>query len=461
MYFNQGITIFDSTSVSNATTGGLVLFGGMSIFNTAQASSTSIGSVVLAGGIAVQKNAHIGGTANVTGITTVLNTVESTTSADGALVVAGGVGIAKDLNVGGDATITGNLFVNGTTTTVTSTTISVGDNTFQLNSGPAGSRDAGVLIQRYQVDNNAGTGDVVSDTAATSGTLSATNGTTTITLPASFSAVNDTYNSWWVKITSGTANNNVRQITDYDGTTKIATLSSALTATPADNTDTFALYNKSYFAQYFDVLSNEYTFGYTKDNVDITTDIYNSALANIRALGVMASNATITNVVATNMSAGTLAFNSAVVTSLNVTTNGTVNNAYINNGTVGALVVNNVNVTPSAGDIIKEVSFAAANNQTSAANVTGLAFANGTVRAFNAEVSVTILTTADADNRYATYHLSGVQKLSGWVLNTRFVGDVTGVTFSINASGQVQYISTNVTDFVSDTMKFKAETTSV
>jgi hypothetical protein len=46
-------------------------------------------------------------------------------------------------------------------------------------------------------------------------------------------------NNYWIKITSGTANNNVRQITGYVGSTKTATLNSVLTSTPTANTDTF------------------------------------------------------------------------------------------------------------------------------------------------------------------------------------------------------------------------------
>lgn len=111
----------------------------------------------------------------------------------------------------------------------------------------------------------------------------------------------------------------------------------------------------------------------------------------------------------------------------------------------------------SAGDI-NETSFSAANNQGAAANVTGLAFANGVVRSFKAQVSVSIDATADL---FEVFELTGVQKGSSWDMAVSSVGDNSGIVFSITTAGQVQYTSTNVAGFVSDAMKFRASTTSI
>jgi len=111
----------------------------------------------------------------------------------------------------------------------------------------------------------------------------------------------------------------------------------------------------------------------------------------------------------------------------------------------------------SAGDI-NETSFSAANNQASPANVTGLAFANATVRSFKALVSVTIDATSDL---FEAFELMAVQKGATWDMTISSVGDDSGVVFSITNSGQIQYTSTNITGFVSNTIKFKAYTTTV
>jgi hypothetical protein len=111
----------------------------------------------------------------------------------------------------------------------------------------------------------------------------------------------------------------------------------------------------------------------------------------------------------------------------------------------------------SAGDI-EETSFAAANNVSSPANVTGLAFANATVRSFKALVSVEIDATADL---YETFELLGVQRGSDWSMSISSSGDDSQINFSITNAGQVQYTSANLAGFVSNAIKFRAITTTV
>lgn len=113
--------------------------------------------------------------------------------------------------------------------------------------------------------------------------------------------------------------------------------------------------------------------------------------------------------------------------------------------------------TSSAGDI-NETSFAMANNQTIAANVTGLAFAAGTVRSFSALVSVAIDATADL---FEQFHLQGINRGTAFSMSVDSVGDASGVTFSITSAGQVQYTSGNAAGFVSGAIKFRAITTTV
>lgn len=119
--------------------------------------------------------------------------------------------------------------------------------------------------------------------------------------------------------------------------------------------------------------------------------------------------------------------------------------------TVSELVGNNGG-NVSAGDIL-ETSFSAADNQTVAADVTGLSFSTGTVRSFKAQVSIVRGAT------YEVYELLGVQKGASFDMSQEAVGDDTGFTFSITAAGQVQYTSTSTGSGA--TIKFRADTTSV
>lgn len=109
------------------------------------------------------------------------------------------------------------------------------------------------------------------------------------------------------------------------------------------------------------------------------------------------------------------------------------------------------------GDI-SETSFSAANNQSSAADVTGFAFANGVVRSFSALASVSIDATTDL---FETFSISGIQKASSWELSVNSLGDDSGVIFSITNAGQLQYQSSNLAGFVSNTIKFRAIVTGV
>lgn len=113
--------------------------------------------------------------------------------------------------------------------------------------------------------------------------------------------------------------------------------------------------------------------------------------------------------------------------------------------------------TGSPGDI-QETSFAAANNVAAPANVTGLAFANGVVRSFEAHVSVEIDATADL---YEVFTLQGIQKGADWDMSVSATGDTSNVDFTITSAGQIQYTSGNEAGFVSSTIKFRAITTSV
>lgn len=117
-------------------------------------------------------------------------------------------------------------------------------------------------------------------------------------------------------------------------------------------------------------------------------------------------------------------------------------------------------LAPSSGDI-SETPFTGAESA-SGANITGLVFATGSVRSFDAMVSVFIDATADL---VADYRLRGVNKSGTWELT---VGDVTGdagindISFDINPStGQVIYSSLTYAGFSSMPIRFRAISTGI
>lgn len=128
---------------------------------------------------------------------------------------------------------------------------------------------------------------------------------------------------------------------------------------------------------------------------------------------------------------------------------------YVNGVTSAIQTQLDTKATKSAGDIA-ETSFSVANNQSSVANVTGLAFANGSVRSFKAHVSVQIDATSDL---FEVFSLIGIQRGADWALSYEGAGDTSGIAFSITNAGQVQYTSLDYTGFASATAKFRAEVT--
>jgi hypothetical protein len=110
------------------------------------------------------------------------------------------------------------------------------------------------------------------------------------------------------------------------------------------------------------------------------------------------------------------------------------------------------NVVSSTGDIA-ETSFTIADNQVAAANVTGLAFANGVVRAFECMLSIL------KSGNYEFFHLRGIQTAADWYLSVTSMGDTVGVSFTITTAGQIQYVSTSTG--ASGTAKFRAWVTTL
>lgn len=122
-------------------------------------------------------------------------------------------------------TIYGNLDVKGVTSSIESTVVTISDNIIVVNNAPSSTADGGLAIKRYQSANNTGSGDVVNDLFVNTGSIqNGSNTTTTIHFDLLASDVDNYYAGWWVKITGGTGQNQVRRIRSYVGATRVATI---------------------------------------------------------------------------------------------------------------------------------------------------------------------------------------------------------------------------------------------
>jgi len=104
-------------------------------------------------------------------------------------------------------------------------------------------------------------------------------------------------------------------------------------------------------------------------------------------------------------------------------------------------------------------SFIASNNVLTPVNVTGLRFPNADVRSFNLQITVS-LERSVGGNLYELFNVEGIQISSGWSLSQSSVGDESGIVFTITSSGQVQYTSSNVANWVATTIRFFSTKTS-
>jgi predicted acyltransferase (DUF342 family) len=196
----------------------------------------------------VKSDVRVSDDVSIMGNLKIYSTTPSSSINEGSLVVNGGMGVGENLNVGGDMVVNGTLTVVGEMTTIDSKNISINDNTFFLNSAPSGSSDAGIFITRYQKENDTGAGDVVNDNDYITFALNRLEQTglslDEIKLPETASELDNYYISYWVRCISGFSANQVRQITSYNGKTKIAKLSQPWTG--QNPTDLVNLYKKSH-----------------------------------------------------------------------------------------------------------------------------------------------------------------------------------------------------------------------
>jgi hypothetical protein len=163
----------------------------------------------------------------------------------------------------------GDLTVEGTSLKICDNIPIIGYN----NSNTTSSRDIGLLFERFQISNDAGTGDIVNDIIILTDSLplQSTVSSTQIRFSNSTSNVDDYYVGWWIKVTTGTNTNQVRQIIAYDGDQRVATINSPWTSGNPDTGDSIDFYNFQYTSLHYTESLKKFKLGYT--NKDPQTNL--------------------------------------------------------------------------------------------------------------------------------------------------------------------------------------------
>jgi len=452
---NTGIiTINNTTESLNFSSGSLITVGGITVQCTTNSTTLSSGgAVTIFGGLSVNKNVLIGGDVLIS------STTVSNNQNEGAFIVNGGVGITGNVNILGNTVITGNLAINGTMTSVHSTNTLLSDNVIILNSGPSGTADSGFMTQRYQINNNTGSGDVVNDPNFYSFILPNQSGMTNVQvkLPTTANSNDSYYNNWWVKIVGGYSNNQVRQITSYIGSTRIATIDLLWDTQNPNMGDTIQLYNRPYVGLIWNAVNTRFELGTT------TQDPGNSSVTFSEYVPLFADSIKLNSTaLSVNSTYGTLLVNGGI----SVTTTADASSVTCGNGltiaggaSIGktlfvgnSIIVNGINIQPNTYDIPSTIVFNGSNNVTNA-NIPVLSFPNS-VWSFDVYIAIQLVAST---NMYSNYQIRGVNMGTNWQIIQSYVGDSI-INFNITSSGQLQYSCQNYSGFVSLTFKIKAIT---
>ena len=171
-----------------------------------------------------------------------------------------------------DITFTGNLtFATDSTIPVETQQLLVQDRSIVINSTPAFSGDAALLLQRYQSTPSGISDDVVTDPPFSTGT--AQSGTTTsIVLSATSSTVSSFYVGYYIVITAGTGKGAVTRITAYNGSNQTASVGPNF-ATAPDNTSVYALYGNVFAGLAYRSMFKRFELLYSATNYETSSTV--------------------------------------------------------------------------------------------------------------------------------------------------------------------------------------------
>jgi len=354
------------------------------------------------------------------------------TATAGSDVLSIGAVNADVVNIGNPAST---VNIQGTVNNIETTNLNVTDSLITINDGGAVGSGAGAGIE---VEENAvATGHIKVSGDRNSWLLKAPNAAGDVTLTPGASG-----------ITIDQSSHNPVTVSDSD--TIDLTLSTQQISAVVRFADTTVDSNASGIKVGNDSLTNTHinsSAGIVYSKLSLTDGIVNADINSTAAIAVSKLAALTASRAIVSDGSGVLTVSDTTSTQI----------GYLSNVTSDVQTQLDSKPNKSAGDI-NETSFIAANNQVAAADVTGLVFANATVRSAEVLLSVVVDATSDL---YESFKLQLIQKGASWSMSSTSVGDVSGFTFSVTNAGQVQYTNSNYAGFVSATVKFRAITTSV
>lgn len=404
------LTLTATDEAINLSTGSMVTFGGITIQATRDATDASNGGgLLIAGGASVGKTLFVGtsistGAINVSGVVSTGTLAGNTVTSGNVAAYSGTVAslLASNFSVGSLAISTLATAANVSALNVSVATLKV------VNLTTGNINFTGVLSQN-------GVPYIGSQWVGTSGTISfGTAGTSLV-------GINTTSPAFALDVSGGSRI--VTGVTAGPSTfTSISSGNSNFTGITAGNIN----FTGNLFQNGSPYLGSQWAgtsgnISYTRGNVGFGTTSASSTLTVVGDADISGITS-LANLVATNT-------------------------------TIANLNVGNINTGISS---YFSGSYVGANNVTSATSITGLKFNSTDIQSFTAQASISVLRSTGG-NFFETVALEGYQTDAGWSLLTSSIGDISGITFSIDASGQVLYTSTNATNWSSTTIRYSAQ----
>jgi hypothetical protein len=196
----------------------------------------------------------------------------------------------------------GDLTVEGNTMKIADNLPIIGYN----NINTISDRDIGLLLQRYQIANNSGTGNIVDpgDSPMFTDSLPSQTGIVGLSqlrLSSLASLIDDFYTGTWLKIISGSNINQVRQVIAYNGAQQVITIATPFLTQLPSLGDTISFYYNNFMGNYFDSRNNTFALGYVTVDPNMTYLTSNND-ANLRLKSLYSTDTT----VSTNASSGSI-----------------------------------------------------------------------------------------------------------------------------------------------------------
>jgi hypothetical protein len=282
--FNKLASVTASATELNKLTGTTAVTSDFNKLATVTASADELNKLTGTTAVTSDFNKLASVTASADELNTLTGISIGTASANKALIVD----TNKDLTGIRNLSITGDLNIAGTTTTINSTQVNIKDNILQLNSGPSGIYDSGLIIQRYQTNNDNNIGDIINDSVKENYTASSVT-INTIVLPSNANSNNNYYNGWWIKINSAsTGTNQTRQVLSYNGSSKTLTLTNNFTTLPT-GTISVNLYNKTFSNFIWQENNKRFITSYTAQDISGTLTILDYADLSTNNLSILST----------------------------------------------------------------------------------------------------------------------------------------------------------------------------